>query len=63
MQFMDLMFLNLHLEVREWFPLLSGHSNLQINIFHISYTVIFDPFLFHFCFSCQDEPGIREKRT
>ena len=30
-------FLNLHLEVRESFPILSGHYNLGINIFHLTY--------------------------
>ena len=39
--------------------LLSGLSNLEINIFHISYTIIFYSFLFHFNISCLDQPGIR----
>ena len=29
-------------------PTLSGHCSLEINIFHISYTIIFYPFHFHF---------------
>ena len=36
---------------------------LQINIFHISYTIIFYPFLFHFYISCLDQPGIRKTKT
>ena len=55
--------LNPHLEVRELFPLLSGLSSLEINIFHISYNVIFYLFLFHFNISCQDQPGLRETKT
>ena len=43
--------------------LLSGLSNLEINIFHISYTIIFYSFLFHFNISCLDQPGIRETKT
>ena len=38
-------------------------SNLEINIFHISYTIIFYSFLFHFYISCPDRPGIRESET
>ena len=34
--------------------------NLEINIFHIRYTIIFHPSLFHFHISCLDQPGIRE---
>ena len=40
-----------------WRPL------LEINILHISYIIIFYPFLFHFYISCVDQPGIRETRT
>ena len=54
--------LNLHLEVRELFSLRSGHPNLEINVFHISYTIIFYPFLFHFYISCLDQPGMMETR-
>ena len=52
--------LNLHLEVRVLFSLHSGHLNLEINIFHIAYTVTFYPFLFHFYISCPDQPGKRK---
>ena len=38
----------------------SGDPKLEINIFHISYTIIYSPFLFHFYISCLDQPGIRE---
>ena len=55
--------LNLHLEVRESVSLLSGHPNLEINIFHISYAIIYYPFLFHFYISCLDQAGIMETRT
>ena len=44
---MVLGFLNLHLEDRECFPLLSGLSNLKINIFHIKVTLLF---VIHFYF-------------
>ena len=44
-------------------PLLSGVSNLEINIFHISYTIIFYSFLFHFYISFLDQPGVRETKT
>ena len=54
------MFLNLHLDVRKLFPLLSGLPRLKIKIFHRSYTIIFYPFLFHFNISCLDQPGITE---
>ena len=43
------------------FPLFFGHYNLEINMFRISYTIIFYPFLFHFYISCLDQLGIREK--
>ena len=62
-QFMDFRVLNLHLEVRESFPLRSRDHKLEINIFHISYTIIFYPFLIHFYISCIDRRGIRETRT
>ena len=39
-----------------------GHPNLEIDIFHISYTSFVYPFLFPFCISCLDQPGIRETR-
>ena len=54
--------LNLHLEVSELFFLRSGHPNLEINIFHISYTITFYPFLFYFYISCLNQPGMRETR-
>ena len=60
---MVLGFLNLHLEVREWFPLLSGQYKLEINLFYIRYTNIFYPFLFHFYISCPDQPWIKETWT
>ena len=41
--------------------LLSRHYNLEINISHISYTIIFYPFLFHFYSSCPDQPEIRKQ--
>ena len=34
---------------------------LEINIFHISYTIIFSSFLFHFYISCLDQPGITKE--
>ena len=63
MQFMDFNRLNLHLEVSERFPLLSEQYNLEIYEFHITYTIIFYSFLFHFYISCLDQPGIRETKT
>ena len=56
-------FLNLHLEVVESFLILSGHYNLRINIFHLTYTIIFYPVLFHFYIACLDHAGIRETKT
>ena len=41
-------FLNLHLEVKKWFPLCSGHPNLEITIFQIRNTLI--PYQIHFHF-------------
>ena len=38
----------------------SEPPNFEINIFHIRYTIIFHPFLFHFYISSIDQPGIRE---
>ena len=35
-------------------PLRSGHPYLEIDIFHISYTIFFYPFLFQFYISCLD---------
>ena len=55
-----LRFLNLHLEVRESFLLRSEHPHSEINLFHISYTVISYPFLFQFYISYLDEAGIKE---
>ena len=55
---MDLAVLNLNLEVMELFSLSSGHPNLELNIFHITYTIIFYPFLFHFYISCLYQSGI-----
>ena len=52
----------MHLEVRELVSLRFGHPNLEINIFHKSYTIIFYPILFHFYISCIDQPGMRETR-
>ena len=52
----------MNLEVMELFSLRSGHPKLEINIFHISFTIIFYPFLFHFYISFLDQPGIRETK-
>ena len=62
-QFMDFGSFNLHVEVRELFSLRSGHLNLEINIFDISFIVISCPFLFHFYISRPDQPGTRKTRT
>ena len=64
-QVMDVMlgFLNLHLGVRECFPLLSGLSTLQLNVFQIRSTIILYQIHFHFYFyiSFLNPPGIRER--
>ena len=52
-------FLNLHLEVRGSFTILSKHYNLGINIFHRTYTIIFYPLLFYFYIACIDQAGIK----
>ena len=41
----------------------SGHANLGLNIFHISYTVIIYPFLFNFYICCLDLPGIKGNKN
>ena len=53
----------MHLEVRECFPLRSGHSTLEINIFQIRNTIILYQIHFHFYISCLNRPGIRERKT
>ena len=66
----------MHLEVREGFPLRSGHPNLEINIFQITNAIILlslnlllevklisYPFLCHFYISCLVQPGIKETRA
>ena len=58
----NLGFLNLHLEVRGSFPILSRHYNLGINIFHLTHTIFFYPLLFHFYIACLDQAGIRETK-
>ena len=45
----------------ELFSLRSGHSNIEINIFHRIYTIIFYPFVFYFYIACPDQPGMREQ--
>ena len=62
-QVMDFTFFNLHLQVRELFPLRSRHLKLEKNISHICYNIIFPPFLFHFYIFCLDQRGIRETKT
>ena len=63
MQFMDFRVFESALGSQRRFPPLSGHCNLETNIFHINYTIIFYPFLLNSCISCPDRPGIRETKT
>ena len=56
-----LRFLNLHLDVRECFPLLSGLSTLKLNILQIRSTIILYQLHFHFYISFLNPPGIRER--
>ena len=63
MQYMDFRVFESALGSQRRFPPLSGHCNLETNIFHINYTIIFYPFLLNSCISCPDRPGIRETKT
>ena len=38
----------------------SEPPNLEINIFHTSYTIILRPFVCHFYASCSNQAGIKE---
>ena len=49
-----------YLEVKGCFPPRSSDSSSEINSFHITSSIIFYTFLFHFYISCINKPGIRE---